>query len=131
MTNVISLTAMMRSVKPNSSPLEAANLALKFLLELAALASFAIWGAHGESGGTAVVRAIIPPLIIALLWGRLAAPRSRHRLARGARIPFELIVFALAVVALIASGHVAWAIVLGVVMAINAAALSAFDQWEA
>jgi hypothetical protein len=115
----------------DSSPLRNANLALKFLLELAALACFAIWGAHGESGATAVVRAVIPPLIVTLLWGRLAAPRSRHRLPRGTRIPFELTVFALAVVALIASGHLAWAIVLGVVMAINALALSAFDQWEA
>lgn len=131
MTNGISLSAMMRSAMPDSSPLRNANLVLKFLLELAALACFAIWGAHGESGATAVVRAIIPPLIIALLWGRLAAPRSRHRLPRGTRIPFELTVFALAVVALIASGHPAWAIVLVVVMAINAALLTAFDQWEA
>src|SRR5262245_5786783 len=103
MTNAISLSAMLRSTMPNSSPLEAANLVLKFLLELAALASFAIWGAHGESGISAVIHAIIPPLIIALLWGRLAAPRSRHRLPRATRIPFEMTVFALAVVALIAS----------------------------
>jgi hypothetical protein len=116
---------------PDSSTLQAANLVLKFLLELAALACFAIWGAHGESGLSAVVHAIIPPLIVALLWARLAAPRSRHRLPRSARIPFELTVFALAVVALIAVGHVAWAIGLGVVMAANAAALSVFGQWEA
>jgi hypothetical protein len=116
---------------PDSSPREAANLVLKFLLELAALACFAIWGAHGESGASAIVHAIIPPLIVALLWGRLAAPRSRHRLPRASRIPFELTVFALAVVALIAAGHVAWAIVLAVVMAINAVLMSAFDQWEA
>jgi hypothetical protein len=130
MTNGISLSANIRSVNSDSSPLAAANLVLKFLLELAALACFAIWGAHGESGFSAVIHAIIPPLIVALLWGRLAAPRSRHRLPRGARIPFEMIVFALAVVALIATGHVPWAIVLGVVMAINAAAMTAFDQWE-
>jgi hypothetical protein len=111
--------------------LKSANLALKFLLELAALASFAIWGAQSESGGLAVAHAIIAPLIVALLWGRFAAPRSRHRLPRATRVPFELTVFGVAVVALAFSGHVAWAIGLGVVMAINAALLSAFDQWEA
>ena len=60
--------------------MRAANLALKFLLELAALASFAIWGASSESGALAVAHAILAPLIVALLWGRLAAPRSRHGL---------------------------------------------------
>lgn len=108
-----------------------ANLALKFLLELAALASFTIWGAESESGALAVAHAIIAPLIVALLWGRLAAPRSRHRLPRATRIPFELTVFALAVVALAVSDHVAWALGLGIVMAINAAAMTAFDQWDA
>ena len=111
--------------------MRAANLALKFLLELAALASFAIWGASSESGALAVAHAILAPLIVAMLWGRLAAPRSRHRLPRSTRILFELTVFALAVVALAISGHGTWAIGLGVVMAINAAAMTAFDQWEA
>lgn len=110
--------------------LRSANLALKFLLELAAFASFAIWGAHGESGATALVRAIVAPLIVILLWGRLAAPRSRHRLPTATRIPFELTVFAVAVVGLALSGLVVWAIVLGVVMAINAALLTVWDQWE-
>jgi hypothetical protein len=110
--------------------MRAANLALKFLLELAALGSFAIWGAGAESGALAVAHAILAPLIVALLWGRFAAPRSRHRLPRATRIPFELTVFALAVVALALAGHGLWAIVLGVVMAANAALLTAFDQWE-
>src|ERR1700759_3830150 len=84
--------------------MKTANLALKFLLELAALAAFAIWGAGSESGGLAGAHAIIAPLIVALLWGRLTAPRSRHRLPRATRIPFELSVFVLAAVALLAAG---------------------------
>jgi hypothetical protein len=113
------------------STIKNANLALKFLLELAALASFAIWGASSASGGRALVQAIVSPLIVALLWGRLAAPRSKHRLPRGTRIPFELIVFALAVVALAVSGHSLWAVVLAVVMAINAALMTFWAQWDA
>jgi hypothetical protein len=108
----------------------AANLALKFLLELAALAAFAIWGAESEPGALAVAHAILAPLIVALLWARFAAPRSRHRLPRATRIPFELAVFAAAAVALLLSGHALWAAIFAVLVAINAALLSAFDQWE-
>jgi len=111
--------------------MKTANLALKFLLELAALASFAIWGAESESGALAVAHAIIAPLIVALLWARFAAPRSAHRLPRATRIPFEMTVFAAAIVALAISDHVAWAIGLGVVMAINAALMTGWDQWDA
>ena len=113
------------------SQMRQANLALSFLLELAALASFAIWGAESESGALAVAHAIIAPLIVTLLWARFAAPRSAHRLPRATRIPFEMTVFALAVVALAISDHAAWAIGLGVVMAINAALMTAWDQWDA
>ena len=107
-----------------------ANLALKFLLELAALASFAIWGAESESGALAIAHAIIAPLIVALLWGRLAAPRSAHRLPRATRIPFEVAVFACAVAALAVSGHGGWAVGLGVVMVVNAGLMTVWDQWD-
>lgn len=49
------------------------NLALKFLLELAAFAAFAVWGADAGSGVAAVVLAVAAPLVAILLWGRFAA----------------------------------------------------------
>lgn len=84
--------------------MRAANLLIKFGLELAALASFAYWGTtlHGAVASTNV--AIATPLTAALLWGVLAAPSSRRRLPTTARIPFELCVFALATAALAAAG---------------------------
>jgi hypothetical protein len=106
------------------------NLALKFLLELAASAAFAVWGAHAGSGAFAVVLAIAAPLIAVLLWGRLAAPRSAHRLPLGTRIPFELGVFLLAALALLAAGHAVAAVVFAALVALNALGLTAFDQWE-
>jgi hypothetical protein len=108
-----------------------ANLALKFLLELAALASFAFWGAETGSGAFAVVLAIAAPLAMALLWGRFAAPRASHRLPPRTRIPFELGVFALAVLAHFAVGRVATGIAFAALVAINAIGLTVFDQWEA
>lgn len=110
--------------------MRAANLALSFLLELGALAAFAIWGAGAESGALAVAHAIVAPLIVALLWGRFAAPRSRHRLPKATRIPFELTVFGFAAVALAISGHVLWAVIYAALVVVNTALLAAFDQWE-
>jgi hypothetical protein len=77
-----------------------ANLTLKCLLELAALGAFAIWGADVGSGVSAVILAV-------------------------AGIPFELGVFLLAALALLAAGHAVAAPV-----PINALCLTAFDQWE-
>ncbi len=107
-----------------------ANLALKFLLELAALAAFAIWGADAASGALAIALAIAAPLVVALLWARLAAPRSTHRLPLRTRAPFELGVFALAALALLADGHPVAALVFAALAALNAVGLTAFDQRE-
>jgi Protein of unknown function (DUF2568) len=107
-----------------------ANLALKFLLELSAFASFAIWGAHFGSGASALALAIAAPLVAVLLWARFAAPRSEHRLPRSTRIPFELGVFLLAALALLAAGHAAAAIIFAALVALNSLGLTAFDQWE-
>jgi hypothetical protein len=106
------------------------NLALKFLLELAALASFAIWGAHVGSGATAVILAIVTPLLFVLLWGRFAAPRSSRRQSRNTRIPFELTIFLLAASGLLSAGHAIAAAVFAALVVLNAAGLTAFDQWE-
>jgi hypothetical protein len=102
----------------------------RFLLELGALGALAYWGA--TSGGVrAVLLAIVTPTVAIVLWGLFAAPKSRRRLPRGARVPFELFVFALAVVALIAAGRPVAAFVFAVVVVVNAALLTVLGQWEA
>jgi hypothetical protein len=108
-----------------------ANLALKFLLELAALAAVAVWGADTGSGLGAVLLAVAAPLVVALLWGRFAAPRASRRLSTSSRIPFELGVFLLAAIALVACGHTVAAVVFAALVVGNAALLTVFDQWEA
>jgi Protein of unknown function (DUF2568) len=109
----------------------AANLAIKFLLELAAIAAFAYWGATTADGVLAVVLAVAAPTLMILVWGRFAAPRSDHRLPSRSRIPLELGVFALAAVALVVAGSPVLAAVFAALAAINAALLTVFDQWEA
>ena len=57
---------------------EPANLALRFLLELAALAAMSWWG--WETGGSTAARlalAIVFPLAVAFVWGTFIAPKAR------------------------------------------------------
>jgi hypothetical protein len=109
----------------------AANLGLKFLLELAAFAAFAYWGANVADGALSLVLAIVAPVVAIALWGRLAAPRSPRRLPAARRIPFELAVFALAVAGLLWVGVTAAAIVLAALVTANSILLTAFRQWGA
>jgi hypothetical protein len=108
-----------------------ANLGLKFLLELAALAALAIWGASLSPAVTAVIVAIAAPLAMAVVWGAFCAPRASRRLPLPARAVLELAVFALAALALVAAGDRLAAIAFAVLVAVNAALLTAFHQWEA
>lgn len=110
--------------------LRAANLALKFLLELAAVAALAIWGARAGSGAWSVLLAIALPMAAVALWGVLAAPKSPRRLPPRARIPFEMCFFGLAFAALLAAGLPVAATAFGVCAVVNAASLTAFGDWQ-
>jgi len=107
------------------------NLALKFLLELVALAAFGLWGGSAADGAAAALLAIGLPVLVAVMWGTLAAPRARRRLRLTLRAPFELGVFALAALALWGAGSAAPAAAFAVIAVVNAVLLTAFDQWEA
>jgi hypothetical protein len=100
------------------------SLALKFLLELAAFAAFAYWGAT-----VSIVLAVAAPALAIVLWGLFAAPRSERRLPLPQRIAFESAVFLLAVVALLVADELVLAIVLAVLVALSTALLTRFDQW--
>jgi hypothetical protein len=107
------------------------SLALKFVVELAAFAAFAYWGASAGSGATAVLLAIAAPGVAIALWALFAAPRSERRLPTAARVPFELAVFGLAVVALLAAGAPVAAVVLAMLAIASTVLLFRFDQLEA
>jgi Protein of unknown function (DUF2568) len=105
-----------------------ANLALRFLLELAALAALAYWGAQTGSGAAKVVLAMAAPLAAAIVWGLWCAPRSRRRLPPGPRTVLETAVFGLAAAGLAAAGQVALTVAFVVVSAANWALLFAWRQ---
>ncbi len=110
--------------------LKAGNLAVKFALELVAVAAFAYWGATTGHGVVAAVLAIIAPLAAVMLWGRFAAPKSPTRLALRLRAPFELTVLALAALALLRLSTTA-ATAFAFVAVVNSLLLAALGQWDA
>lgn len=110
--------------------MKTANLALKFLLELAAIGAFAYWGAMTGSGPLAILLAIAAPMAVIIVWGLFLAPRAKRKLPLPARIPAELIVFGLAAASLAAVGSPIAAGVFGIVVIANTALLGVFHQWD-
>ena len=110
--------------------MRAANLALTFLLELAAFAGLSYAGAMIGSGVWAVVLAVLFPLAAIVVWARWNAPKSAHRWPAPARIPCELGVFAVAAVLLAVAGAPVWAATFAALVVVNAALLTAWHQWE-
>ena len=102
------------------SALKMANLALAFLLELAALVAFAYWGFQAGGGGLLRwVLGIGTPILAAVLWGIWEAPKSARRLRGVPYLIFKIAFFALAAVALLMADRAVWGLALAVLTAIN------------
>src|SRR6476661_7970651 len=94
--------------------LRAGNLALRFLLELGALAALANWGATTASGRILrIVLAIALPTLMATVWGLFIAPKARFRTGASGRAVLGLIVFLVAAAALWGRGHARLALIYG------------------
>src|SRR5918997_3472095 len=94
--------------------LKLANLALRFLLELCALAALGYWGF--KKGTSLIVKiglGLGAPLLAAVLWGTFVAPRAPIPPPGLLRLILELVVFGSAA-ALYAAGRptLAWALAL-------------------
>ena len=95
-----------------------ALLALRFLLELTALAVLAWWGA-----GVHVAVALLAPLAFAVLWGVFLSPKAKVELPLAARRAVELALWAAAAAALALVWTPAGGAVLGAVAVADALAL--------
>ena len=103
------------------SAVRGSALALRFLLELCALAAVAYWGSRVSSNTAAnVAVAVAAPAGVAAVWGAFLAPKASRRLDPPARWVLELAVLAAAVGALGASGLTLLAVVLAAVAVIDA-----------
>ncbi len=99
---------------------KAANDAIRFLVELAALAAIAYWGFHEHSSWVLkLVLGVGGPVLTAAAWGLWMAPQSKRRAPEGYRALLEAVIFGAATAALFASGVVALGVAFGVVAAVN------------
>ena len=91
--------------------LKGINLGVRFLLELCMLAALGYWGFKMHSSwAMKLLLGIGLPILVAVIWGLLMAPKSAYRLSG---IPFTVMDFILlgsGAAALYASGleHLAW-----------------------
>ena len=85
--------------------LKAANLTLRFLLELCLLAALAYWGTQTSHGVVSVLLAIAAPALAAVVWGAFVAPKATWRLHGVAWLAVQFVLFGAGVAALIGTGH--------------------------
>ena len=101
-----------------------ANLALRFLLELVALAGLAEGGDH-IGGWPLAVAAVVAGAVV---WGLWCAPKARRRLAQPGRTAVEAAVFGLGAAGYAAAGRTAVAVAFVVVAAANWGILLALGE---
>ncbi len=96
------------------STAEGANLALRFILEMATLAALAYFGFV-----TFIPLGVILPVVGILVWGTFVAPRAKKRLEDPARLAVEVVFFASGVVALALSDLAPVAVVFAIAAAVH------------
>jgi Protein of unknown function (DUF2568) len=100
-------------------PLVAVNLAVRFGLELCALAAAAYWGSQAVSGPGRWLLAVAAPALVAAVWGMFVAPQAKVALPVAARRAIEACVFLAAAAGLAVSGQAVPGVILLVVAAVS------------
>ena len=101
------------------------NLALRFMLELAALAAYAYWGWAAHEGAWRYLLGIGLPLLAAVLWGTFRVPNDPGNAPVPVPGPVRLLLeaaFFAGAVALLAAVSPRPAVVLGVLVVLHYAA---------
>jgi hypothetical protein len=101
----------------------AANLGLRFLLELCLLAALAYVGLQVN-----VVLAVVAPVAAALVWGLFVAPKARYPLPTALWIAVQVVLFGVAAIGLIVAGSVVLGIVFAVAVVANLALVLFWHQ---
>jgi len=105
------------------------NSALRFLLELAALASFCYWGVQqGDSTAAKIVLGVGAPVVMAIIWGLLVSPKARFEIPSIPKFVLGIVILALAAVALSNAGYPGLAIAFEVLIAVNAVLIIVLEK---
>ena len=109
--------------------IKGANLGVRFILELAALAALGYWGFRVGDGAIArVALGIGTPLVAALAWGLFVAPRASVDAPEAVRLLLQIAIFGGAALALARADQAQMGIALAAVAALNAALMLAWNQ---
>jgi quinol-cytochrome oxidoreductase complex cytochrome b subunit len=109
--------------------IKSANLALRFLLELCALAALGYWGFQtGRGLFMKIGLGIGAPLLAALVWGTFVAPHAAVPVSAPLRLVLELVVFGSAAAALYAAGRPALAGSFALTVVINRVLMHLWGQ---
>lgn len=101
------------------------NLAVRFLIELGALAALAFGCAQvGQGLAMKIGLGVGAPILAAAVWGAFVAPRAAKRLPDPWRLLPEAAVFGAAAVALALAGHATLAWALAITAALNRALIA-------
>lgn len=107
----------------------ALNLGLAFFLELILLASFGFFGyVVAKDTVWQWPLAITLPTTTSVFWGVFLSPKAARRVAPVMKIVLKVILFALGVVALLATGRITSALVFGALAALNLTLLSVWRE---
>jgi hypothetical protein len=101
----------------------AANLGLRFLLELCLLAALAYVGLQ-----VSVVLCVVAPLVSAAIWGLFVSPQARFPLQLGPWLAVQAVLFGVAVAGLIAFGETVLGVAFGLAVAANLALVLFWHQ---
>jgi hypothetical protein len=93
---------------------KAANLGLRFLLELCLLAALAYVGVQVN-----VVLAVVFPVVAAVVWGLFVSPKARYPLSLPLWVGVQVVLFGLAAIGLILAGSVWLGVVFAAGVAVN------------
>ncbi|WP_458124998.1 YrdB family protein [Paenibacillus sp. Z3-2] len=105
------------------------NLAVRFILELCALAIYAYWGFRvGNGGWGRVVLSIVAPVLVAVLWGLWGSPQAAYPLTGWVHLGFEIVLFGLPVWLLLTLDRPMLAMVYGVLYIINKLLMQLWHQ---
>ncbi|WP_083402114.1 YrdB family protein [Bacillus sp. MUM 116] len=99
--------------------LKSINLMLRFLLELVSLFFMGYWGYKTGNGPVQWVLAIGAPLIMAVIWGAMGAPKAAIQLSAPLHLVLEIIVFGLPVLLFGAVGKTEIAWIFGCLLIVN------------
>ena len=92
------------------------HLFIAFSLELVMIATFARWGfSLGKDTILKYAFALLMALLVIVLWGIFAAPRSQHRLPHTPRILFETALYCITAFFMHTLGYTQWGIAFGLV----------------